>query len=137
VDKYRPETLDDLDLHPHISVLLKKMCTSGNFPHLLVYGTSGCGKKTRVMAMLQQLYGPGVRKLKLEQRTFQASSKALELFTISSPYHIELNPSDGGNYDRQVVQEVIKDIAQSQPLDDHRSFKVVVLTEVDKLSKEA
>lgn len=82
---------------------------------------------------------------------------------MSSAYHIELNPSDAGFHDRLVVQEVIKEIAQSPPLDttnkppfkgvfQRRSLSlvrpcgpvaqralssVVVLNEVERLSKEA
>lgn len=59
--------------------------------------------------------------------------------TVSSLYHIEMNPADAGLQDRLVVQEIIKEIAQSPPIDtsSQRSFKVVVLNEVDKLSKDA
>ena len=32
----------------------------------------------------------------------------IELTTVQSNYHVELNPSDVGNQDRYVVQEVIK-----------------------------
>ena len=32
---------------------------------------------------------------------------------MASNYHIEMNPSDAGNNDRFVVQEVIKEIASS------------------------
>ncbi len=32
----------------------------------------------------------------------------IELTTVSSNYHIEINPSDVGNNDRYVVQEIIK-----------------------------
>ena len=59
---------------------------------------------------------------------------------LSSNHHIELNPSDCGNKDTFVVQEVIKEIAQSGVLDTSsgsRGFKVVVLSEVDQLSKSA
>ena len=44
---------------------------SGDFPHLLVYGPSGAGKKTRIMCLLRELYGTTVEKLKLEQQTFE------------------------------------------------------------------
>lgn len=58
---------------------------------------------------------------------------------MSSMYHIEMNPADVGGQDRVVVQEVIKEIAQSPPIDASamKAFKVVVLNEVDKLSRDA
>lgn len=51
-----------------------------------------------------------------------------------------MNPSESGYQDRLVVQEVIKEIAQSQPLEGtsgSRAFKVVVLNELDRLTTEA
>ena len=42
----------------------------GDFPHLLVYGPSGAGKKTRIMCILREMYGAGVEKLKLDQQNF-------------------------------------------------------------------
>lgn len=50
-----------------------------------------------------------------------------------------MNPSDLGLQDRLVVQDVIKEIAQSQPIDGsaQKSFKIVVLNEVDKLTRDA
>ena len=43
--------------------------------------------------------------------------------TTASNYHIEINPADAGNQDRFVVQEVIKEIAQSHPLQTSSSSK--------------
>lgn len=45
--------------------------------------------------------------------------------TVASNYHIEVNPNDAGIYDRLVVQEMIKTIAQTQQLDisGQREFK--------------
>ena len=72
--------------------------------------------------------------------------------TTASNYHIEINPADAGNQDRFVVQEVIKEIAQSAPVvraaegaaaaaaageRAPAAFKVVVLNEVERLSKPA
>jgi replication factor C subunit 3/5 len=46
---------------------------SGDFPHLLIYGPSGAGKKTRISATLKALFGPGVEKIKIDARVFQTT----------------------------------------------------------------
>jgi len=141
IDKYKPSSLDSMDYHLDLSKNLKNMITGGGFPHLLVYGPSGAGKKTRIIAILKQIYGPNALKLKIDHRTFKhpSSSKSIQITTISSLYHIEINPGEAGNYDRIVIQTIIKEIAQSPPIDNVAlgPFKVVILNEVDKLSKDA
>ena len=140
VDKYRPNQLSKLTFHPELSSRLSAMATDGEIPHLLFYGPSGSGKKTRISCLLREMYGPGSEKLRLEHRSFKTpSNKVIEVNTISSNYHIEMNPGDCGIYDRYVVGEIIKEIAQNHPLHatGKAAFKVVVLNEVDKLSKQA
>ena len=102
VDKHRPKTLDALDYHQTLAANMKRMVASGDFPHMLFYGPSGAGKKTRVMALLRQLHGPSVEKLKVEARTFKfgTSSTTTDLTLVTSAHHIELNPSDAGIRDR-------------------------------------
>lgn len=140
VDKYRPKELSKLDFHTDQAQHLKQLVDGGDFPHLLVSGPSGAGKKTRIMALLRQLYGPGVEKLRIEHHSvLTPAKKKLEIVTVASNYHMEVNPSDVGIYDRVVVQEMIKTVASTHQLDaaGQKEFKVVVLTEADKLSKEA
>lgn len=86
-----------------------------------------------------QIYGPGVEKLKVDVRPFKFKSQEVEVTFLSSNYHIELNPSDVGPYrDRDVAQEVIKEIAQSHAPSTAAGglFKVIVLNEVDKMSRD-
>nr|CAB3265536.1 replication factor C subunit 3-like [Phallusia mammillata] len=140
VDKYRPKSLAKLDYHLHQAENLKMLVKNGDFPHLLVYGPPGAGKKTRIMCLLKELYGSGVEKLRIEKHMFTTpSNKKIEIATLASNYHIEVTPSDAGFHDRVVIQELIKTVAQSNPLDvsTQRHFKVIVLTEVDRLSKDA
>ena len=92
------------------------------------------------MCLLREMYGPGVERLRIEHQSFLTpSKKKVEITTIASNYHIEVNPSDCGIYDRVVIQELIKTVASAHQLntEGQREFKVVVLTEVDKLTKDA
>ncbi|KIL67702.1 hypothetical protein M378DRAFT_159549 [Amanita muscaria Koide BX008] len=140
VDQYRPRTLDDLHYHKGLSARLKSLASSGDFPHMLFYGPSGAGKKTRISCTLRQLFGPGVEKLKIDQRVFLSPSKRkLEINLVQSNYHIEITPSEAGNYDRVVIQELLKEIAQTQQVDLNakQKFKVVIINEADSLSRDA
>ena len=141
VDKHRPKKLDELDYHKPLSSQLKRMVGGGDFPHMLLYGPSGAGKKTRLMALLREMFGSSVERLRVEQRTFKvgASATPVDLTLVCSSHHIELNPSDAGTRDRDVVQEVIKEIAQSASVvaGAGPAFKVVVLNEVERMSKPA
>lgn len=90
--------------------------------------------------MLHELFGSGVEKMKIDVRTFQTSSnRKLEFNVVSSPYHMEITPSDLGNNDRVVIQDLLKEIAQTEQVDfsgKHR-FKVVIINEADSLSRDA
>ncbi|KAK0327782.1 Replication factor C (RF-C) subunit [Friedmanniomyces endolithicus] len=139
VDKHRPRTLDTLTYHPDLSDRLRSLAASGDFPHLLIYGPSGAGKKTRITATLRALYGPGVEKIKIDSRVLTTSNRKLEFNIVSSNYHLEITPSDVGNYDRVVVQDLLKEVAQTQQVDlaAKQRFKVVVINEADHLTRDA
>lgn len=146
VDKYRPKKLEGLQFHENVSRSLRALASTGDFPHLLVYGPSGAGKKTRIYATLHELFGPAVDKLKIDVKTFTtSSSRKLEFNVLSSPYHLEITPADMGNNDRVVIQDLLKDVALTEQVDflnqskasvKHR-FKVVVINEADSLSRDA
>ncbi|KAJ2297999.1 Replication factor C (RF-C) subunit [Coemansia sp. RSA 2706] len=139
VEKHRPPTLDKLSYHQGLTDHLQKLAGSGDIPHLLVYGPTGAGKRTRIAAVLREIYGPGAEKLKVSQRVFETPSRRkLELSLISSNHHIEVNPSDAGIYDRVIIQDLIKEIAQTQQVAaSARRFKIVVVHEADALTRDA
>lgn len=89
--------------------LTRAQATSGDFPHILFYGPSGAGKKTRIACTLREIFGPGVEKvsvptskpdpkltcleLKIDQRVFLSPSRRkLEINLVQSNYHIEITP---------------------------------------------
>ena len=159
VDKHRPSRLSQLSYHDTLTTRLTSLAADpGGLPHLLLYGPSGAGKKTRVMALLREVFGCGAERLRLEKRTFTTPTKRqVEINMIQSNYHIEMAPGDAGLNDRFVIQDVIKEMAANKNIasvvtskdgndgdEGHAkkkaakaSYKVVVLVEVDKLTRQA
>jgi replication factor C subunit 3/5 len=95
--------------------------SGGDCPHILFYGPSGAGKKTLVLALLREIYGPGVERIKVEAKQWKIESGSrkieVDLTLLSSNHHVEMNPSDVGAYkDRYIVQEVIKEMARARPI---------------------
>lgn len=50
---------------------------SGDFPHMLFYGPAGGGKKTRVNALLREVFGAGVEKVKVTHKSFKVKLRVL------------------------------------------------------------
>ncbi|CCH59104.1 hypothetical protein TBLA_0B02620 [Henningerozyma blattae CBS 6284] len=153
VDKYRPKSLNELSHNDDLTTLLQSLSSyHKDLPHLLLYGPNGVGKKTRCMSLLQSIFGSNVYRLKIDIRNFTTpSNRKLELNVINSQYHIEITPSDMGNNDRIVIQELLKEIAQMEQVDFQSSsgnggaastglahrFKCVIINEADCLSRDA
>lgn len=146
VDKYRPKSLNALSHNDELTNFLKSLADQPrDLPHLLLYGPNGTGKKTRCMALLESIFGAGVYRLKIDVRQFVTSSnRKLELNVVSSPYHLEITPSDMGNNDRIVIQELLKEVAQMEQVDFQDSkdglahrYKCVIINEANSLTKDA
>lgn len=156
-DKHRPTNLSRFDYHQGLCKRLSTLGRSGSLPHMIFYGPSGSGKKARVMALLREMFGSTVFRTKLEQLQFLTPSrKKVHITACGSTVHTELNPGDvGKTYDKIVVSEVIKEMAQTRSLGTNMfdtkdsgaaedggavgkptrpNFKVLILTEVDNLS---
>ena len=81
-----------------------------------------------------------MEKIKIDARVFQTTSnRKLEFNIVASVYHLEITPSDVGNYDRVVIQDLLKEVAQTQQVDQsaRQKFKVVVINEADHLTRDA
>jgi replication factor C subunit 3/5 len=167
VDTHRPGTLDALTFHPGLTARLRRLVAAGNqLPHLLVYGPRGSGKKTRILAFLQALFGPALTAgpVVLETRKFAVGPEAsVDVPLVVSPCHVEVCVTDAGAHDQAVIQALLETAcagsAHSQlaalaawgdrpettpehapgevPAAAPLSFRVVVLSDADAMSKDA
>ena len=121
VEKYRPNTLDQIISQDDIIKTLKKFLNKNSLTHLLFYGTAGTGKTTCAKAIANFLYG---------------NQKAGNI--------LELNASDERGID--IVKEQIKSFCQTLnsfsnfTLSDESKnnfFKLVILDEADMMTTDA
>lgn len=142
IEKYNPKSLSELTYNDHVTNVITSIAQTADFPHLIFYGPEGSGKKTRIKLLLQSLFDQSVYKLNSENKELKINSKTIAYTITSSPYHIEITPSDSGIYDRHIIQHVIKEAASFKYFSaTNKEFKVksriIVVKEADKLTKDA
>lgn len=123
VEKYRPNTLDDVAGHQDILATINKFVDSNRLPHLLLYGPPGTGKTSTVLALARRIYGNrNMRQMVLE-----------------------LNASDDRGI--EVVREQIKTFSSTKQIfsaapkagenTSLATFKLIILDEADAMTSTA
>ena len=114
VEKYRPNTFEEIVLDPLNKKILENIIKTDHFPNLLFYGPPGTGKTTTVINLINTY-----------QEKYDEVNKGLD---------IHLNASDERGID--IVRNQISQFVNSQALFS-KGLKIVVLDEVDYMTKNA
>jgi replication factor C subunit 3/5 len=134
VDRYAPcPELKRLELHQPLNRKLLQLAKSPALPNLLFYGPPGAGKRIRIRALLQSIYGPEALRFQQKPVKCQSGKEHVDIDVLSSKYHYEITPADVGSKDRIVIQSFFKEIAESMSLL-KMNFKVLVLHDVDQMT---
>ncbi|CAH1801678.1 unnamed protein product, partial [Owenia fusiformis] len=112
VEKYRPNTLDDLISHADIVNTITKFMKEDRLPHLLFYGPPGTGKTSTILAVAKQIYSP---------KEFNSMV-------------LELNASDDRGIG--IVRGQVLSFASTRTMF-RKGFKIVILDEADMMTRDA
>ncbi|KAK6591092.1 replication factor C subunit 5 [Cryptosporidium xiaoi] len=141
VDKYQPRYLKELKCHKDINKLLEKIIkgSNGSIPHLLFYGPSGGGKKTRISSILHEIFGDSVGKVKADMIKPEGTNS--EFVLCQSPHHMQISAPDLGTKDGVVTQYLIKQLSSQIGAGSFFSkgpnYRVFTILEADSLSMRA
>jgi len=111
IERYRPQTFDDVQGQEAIVSRIKAFVRQKNLPHLLFSGPAGVGKTSLILVIAKTLFGENWRE-----------------------NFLELNASNDRGID--VVRTKIKDFARTMAIGDV-PFKIIYLDECDSLTSEA
>ena len=110
VEKYRPQTLDDIIGQEQIVGRLKRYVEENSMPNIMFTGSAGVGKTTSALALSKSLLG------EYWQQNF-----------------LELNASDARGID--TVRNEIKSFCKLKAIG--APFRIIFLDEVDNMTKDA
>ncbi|CAD6505770.1 BgTH12-01257 [Blumeria graminis f. sp. triticale] len=123
VEKYRPDSLEDVSGHQDILATINKFVDTNRLPHLLFYGPPGTGKTSTILALSRQIYGESnVRQMVLElnasdDRGIEVVREQIKTFA-STKQIFRMNPKSSGS----------KVMA---------SYKLIILDEADAMTSSA
>ena len=113
------------------------MSKDESIPHIIFYGPEGSGKKTIINIFLELLYDKNVHNVtNTIYKVTGSGNTSKDVVIKQSNYHIVIEPNNN-NFDRYLIQDVVKEYAKRMPLNvfsKHKAFKTVVINNVDNLS---
>lgn len=137
IDKYVPKKIDESHFHKELLKILKIMSEDESIPHLIFHGPEGSGKKTIIKLLLQLLYDDDINNTTINDYVVIGSGNKANTIPIKqSNYHLIIEPNNT-NFDKHLVQDVIKEHARKKPLNvfkSRKSFKVVLINGIDNMS---
>jgi len=143
-DKIKPEELWMYGSNPYkcffhkdIFKKLEKISKDDSLPHIIFYGNPGTGKKTLINIFLEMVFDNSIYKLDDSKYTIMSSgNNESEVIIKQSDHHIIIEPNNT-NFDRYLIQEIVKEYAKKYPLcifEKSRKFKAVQINYLDNLS---
>jgi replication factor C subunit 3/5 len=114
IEKYRPNTIEEIVGNTQVITILDNMVQKNSLPHIILFGSSGTGKTSTVLAFAKKIYGKLYKHMILE-----------------------LNGSDDRGIN--VVREQIKEFCSTnnnlyKMFSKKNIYKLVILDEVDSMT---
>jgi len=103
VEKYRPNTLQDLVSHEDIIRTIERMAEKKQLPHMLLHGPPGTGKTSTILALAKTLYKSSYKNMTLELNASDARGIDVVRDQIKTFVSVKQLFSGGGGQPKLVI----------------------------------
>lgn len=137
IEKINKINIVDNILYKNELTTLENISKDNIIPHTIFFGPPGTDIQTIISLFLKMIYNEEIYDLKEVTYSITGSGNSTtQLVVLQSNYHIVIDPNNN-NFDKYLVQEIVKEYAKRMPLDvftSKRTFKVVLINGIDNMS---
>lgn len=126
--KYLPKTVEDYYFHPKLQTFLQKLKDTKNIPNLILYGENGSGKKSFLSVLFPDKKIKNIKSIKY-------NSKSIDYTIYNSYSTIEIDSKELKIYNKYLLQNVIKNIAETKRVNDNK-VKIIIIHNAHYLDKD-
>lgn len=119
IEKYRPRKIDEITQNKELLDLFRTCVETKNIPHMLLYGASGCGKTSSILAVGREIFKEHFRTRIIE-------------FNASDDRGINAVRENITNEAKKYVSELVSEDGTKIP-----PYKIIILDEADSMTDEA
>nr|CAB3500074.1 unnamed protein product [Digitaria exilis] len=139
-DKYRPNFLSEFICNKNVAADLYKLVVAHECKHFIFEGPPAVGKRSMVLALIRDAFGPNELKIRDERKKFELKGeirKHIDVRVKISNHHVEVNLVDLHGYEKYVITALLNESMPSpNSVCDHTNCRVVVIHDADKLSSD-
>lgn len=131
IDQFNYDFTFNLDKVKQIELL----STIPQLSHLIISGSSGVGKKSLAKYFIMCKNNVPVLNIKNVIYEIKHGTKKLEVYTKHSDYHLQLNLSTYGVYDKTIIKELLIPIIKTKPI--KLDYHTIIIENAESLSVSA
>ncbi|TVU31570.1 hypothetical protein EJB05_23260, partial [Eragrostis curvula] len=139
-DKYRPNFLNEFICHKGAASELYQLVVEEQSKHLVFEGPPAVGKRSMVLALIRDAFGPDDLKIQEQTKRFELKGeirKHIDVPVKISGHHVEVNLADLHGYEKYVITTLLNEsIPSPNSICGHSNTRVIVLHDSDKLSTD-
>ena len=126
--------LDDYKIHQN-QIKMLKMYNKDTIPNILLYGPKNSGKKNLIKNYIKYLFGLEKLDYTIKVYNIKINNNDVKITIKQSLYFLEIKLCEYGLYDKHVLCDFIKNIADNKSVTNN--YRIIIVNDIGSTTKNA